>query len=302
MRVCVFFIVDGRKLEAQACLLLPTLRRHLGADVSVIAYRRMDSVPLLPITEHVLAACNVDQRMIPGTGPDDPSPWTQPYPIGNKILAASTPRDCDISVFVDTDMVFSAPVDFAALLADAQIGAVISDYTTESNTIEGWTALYGHFNLPLPAERVRLPRGRRVTGLPYFNGGLIVFQELFGAEKRAFGAEWMQDAIRFDHEIKIPYNRANIDQLTLSLTATRLGEKIRLLPNAFNFNLPAYGELPDAPKALIHYHRFGILWSFPALGRPVLDAVRDLMGEAGLTAVLDSFGDKLAITRLRKLL
>jgi hypothetical protein len=302
MRTCLFFIVDGRKLEAQTCLLAPSLRRHLGYEIPVIAYRRKDAAPMQPITEEILAACKIELRQIPGTGAADPSPWTAPYPIGNKIMAASDPRDCDISVFIDTDMVFAAPVDFAALLGEAQIAAVISDYTTLSNTIESWTALYRHFNLPLPEDRVRLPRGRRVTGLPYFNAGLIVFREAFGAAETFFGAEWLRDAIRFDHEITIPYARENIDQITLSLTAARLGEKISLLPNRYNFNLPAYGNAPDKPKALIHYHRFGILWSFPELGRPVLDDLRACMGEAGLTAVLDCFGDSLAMTRLRKLL
>jgi hypothetical protein len=301
MRSCVFFIVDGRKIEAQACLLAPSLRHHLGEDIHVIGYRRQDAAPLQPITARILAECNVELRDIPGTGPEHSSPWTQPYPIGNKILAASDPRDCDLSVFIDTDMVFSAAVDFAAMLGTAQIGAVISDYSTPSNTVEGWSAFYSHFGLPLPEDRVRLPRGRRTLSLPYFNAGLIIFRENFGGNGRSFGMEWLHDATRFDHEVTYPYTRENIDQLTLPITATRLGQKVASLPVSVNFNLPAYGSAPDIQKALIHYHRFGVLWSHPELGRPVLDILRKRHGAEALTMLIESFPDLLAVMRLGRI-
>ncbi len=302
MRICVFFVVDGPKLEAQACFLAPTLRKHLGPEVSVIAYRRQDASPIQPVTARILSACNVELRDIPNTGHDDRSPWTAPYPIGNKIMAASDPRDCDISVFIDTDTVFAAPIDFASLLGEAQIAAVISDYSTESNTVEGWTAFYGHFDLPLPADRIRLPRGRRIVCLPYFNAGLLIFRDSFGSEDRCFGAEWLQDTIRFDNEITVPFNRANLDQLTLPITVHRLGHKVTQLPKAVNFNLPAYGNMPGAEKLLIHYHRFGVLWSNPDLALPVLDALRERHGAQALAAVVDSFGASLALMRFKRLL
>ena len=303
MRVCVFFIIDGPKIEAQACILLPSIRRMLGETVSVIAYYRQDArAEIMAPTRQVLDSCNVEMRAIPGTAPGDVSPWKEPYPIGNKIMAASDPRDCDISVFIDTDTVFIKPIDFVDLLGDAEIAAVISDYSTLSNDETGWKAFYAHFGLELPPERIRLPRGKRVRCPPYFNAGMIVFRESFGAEKRSFGTEWLADSIRFDHEVTHPFKRENIDQLTLSITTTRLGQKIKMLPNEFNFNLPAYGNSPAAPKALIHYHRFGVLWSHPEFGRLALADLQTTLGDDQLVQFLESYGPILAETRLKRLL
>jgi hypothetical protein len=303
MRICIFLIIDGLKLEAQACLLLPSLRRHLGDSVSVIAYRRKDaSAPLQPVTEQVLQACKVTLREIPGTGPDQPSPWREPYPIGNKILAASDPRDCDISVFIDTDMIFSGPIDFAKLLGAAEIAAVVSDYSTLSNDEAGWQAFYGHFGLPLPTERVTLLKGRALTSLPYFNAGMIVFREKLGAKNLCFGAEWLADTRRFDHEITYPYTRGNLDQLSLPITAARLGYPVKPVSNKYNHNLQGHGDPPEANPCLLHYHTFGVLWSHEARGRAALDDLQNVLPSQSLDDFYDSFMAILKRKRLKKLL
>lgn len=303
MRVCIFLIIDGLKLEAQACLLLPSLRRHLGDTVSVIAYRRQDvTTPLQPVTEQVLRACNVKLREIPGTGPDDPNPWREPYPIGNKILAASDRRDCDISVFIDTDMVFTGPFDFAKVLGSAKIAAVVSDYSTMSNDEEGWTAFYAHFGLPLPEQRVTLLKGRELTSLPYFNAGMIMFRETIGPQKRRFGAEWLADTLRFDHEVSYPYTRANLDQLTLPITATRLGYPVKPVPNTFNHNLQGHGDPVETNPSLLHYHTFGVLWSHEARGRAALEDLQNILEDQSLESFYDSFMAVLKRKRLKKLM
>lgn len=303
MRVCLFLVIDGLKLEAQACLLLPSLRRCLGDDVSVIAYRRQDAdAPLQPSTEQVLAACNVEVRGIPGTGPQDQSPWVEPYPVGNKIMAASDPRDCDISVFIDTDMVFVAPIDFAALLDGAEIAAVVSDYSTHSNTEEGWQAFYGLYGLSLPDERVNLLGGRRLLSLPYFNAGMIIFREKFGPDGLSFGAEWLKDTLRFDHEMTLPILRVNMDQLTLPITSRRLGQRVKQLSNEFNYNIQAYGGDTDDAKALLHYHKFGVLWAQPHFAHPVLDDLRAVLKDPTLSDFFASFMTILRRKRLKHLL
>jgi hypothetical protein len=303
MRICIFLIIDGLKLEAQACLLLPSLRRHLGDSVSVIAYRRKDATaPLQPVTQEVLHSCKVELRDIPGTGPTDPDLWRAPYPTGNKILAASDTRACDISVFLDTDMVFAAPVDFAKVLGTAKIAAVVSDYSTLSNDEEGWLAFYGHFGLPLPKERVTLLKGRELTSLPYFNAGMIVFREKFGPKKLSFGGEWLADTLRFDHEISHPYERGNLDQLTLPITATRLGYPVKPVSNQFNHNLQGHGDAPEAQPSLLHYHNFGVLWSHEARGRAALDGLQEILPDQSLDRFYESFLPILKRKRLKKLL
>ncbi len=157
----VFFVVDGNRLEAQACLLAPSLRRHLSASQRAVAYVRQDYLPhLLPFTRDVLHASGVEIREIPNTDKGH-APWAAPYPQGNKILAASTPRDCDVSVFLDTDMIMAEPVSFSRMLGAAQIGAVVSDYQASAGQVEDWEHFYDLFGMELPAERVQLHGGRR---------------------------------------------------------------------------------------------------------------------------------------------
>lgn len=287
----VFFIVDGTRLEAQACLLAPTLKRNLIAGQRAVAYVRQDYRDQLdPSTVAVLTASEIEIRDIPGTDGGH-APWAAPYPQGNKILAAAAPRACDISVFLDTDTILAEPVDFAAELGDALIGACVSDYASATGTDEDWKHFYAAFDLTLPQDRVQLNAGRRLTSLPYYNAGVVIFRERTddGLPTR-IGRDWLDAALRFEAAVKRDYPRANIDQFTLPILGYLRGSPVRALGQHMNFNIQGFGQGKGQRQCIAHYHRLGILWSHDRHGRIALEDLVALMGPGAIEIYLETFG------------
>ena len=299
----IFFLVDGERLEAQACLLAATLGRHLRPGQRAVACLREDHAPALnPFTAEVLDAAGIGRRIIPGTlGGHDP--WTAPYPQGNKILAAAMARDCDVSVFLDTDTLLVRPVDFAAELGGAEIAASVSDYASPATDDESWRSHYALFGLELPEERVKLRAGRRLVMPPYFNAGVILFRERDASgAPTGIGREWLEMASDFDRRQTLPLDRAFIDQLTLPILGVRRGMPVEPLAQRLNFNIQAFGSAPVEAADIAHYHKLGVLWGNEGHGRAALAALRALVGAKGLRAYGDIFGPHLRRRRMRQLL
>ena len=67
------------------------------------------------------------------------------------MLAKAQRRECDISVYLDTDMVLRQPVDFAGELGDGEVLACTADYIFGPlSTPEAWTNIYTYFGMDLP--------------------------------------------------------------------------------------------------------------------------------------------------------
>ncbi|MEO0693577.1 MAG: hypothetical protein AAFY90_11965 [Pseudomonadota bacterium] len=295
----VFFLVDGERLEAQACLLAPTLKRHLAPDQKPVAYLREDYAGHLDsLTREVLEASGVELRVIPGTDGAH-APWTAPYPQGNKILAAAQRRDCAISVFIDTDMVLAEPVDFIAELGTADIGACVSDFSATGNDEAGWTAFYGCFGLPLPEDRVILQAGRRLRSFPYYNAGMIIFREVRDRAPTDIGRQWLDMAQQFDRDIEVPYNRDNIDQLTLPILGYQRGAPVAAMDPRLNFNIAAHGLGEGRRQSIAHYHRIGVLWSHPGHSQMTLDCLANACGAEMITRMLERFPHFMKRSRLK---
>ncbi|GAB5446539.1 MAG: hypothetical protein Gyms2KO_14120 [Gymnodinialimonas sp.] len=286
----VFFIVDGDRLEAQACLLAPTLKRHLMDHQRAVAYVREDYIDQMnDFTLDVLAASDVEVRTIPGTRMGH-APWTSPYPHGNKILAAATPRDCEVSVFLDTDVVLTEPVDFAGALGDALIAACVSDYGSAAGTDADWAAYYGAFDMDLPEDRVQLTGGRRLVSLPYFNAGVVVFRERSSDGcPTEVGRDWLDAALRFEREVTRDYRRSNIDQYTLPILGYLRGQPVKTLAQHMNFNVQAYGNGEGQTQSVAHYHRLGALWKHNVHGRRTLETLADVVDAEAPETFLDVF-------------
>lgn len=287
----VFFVIDGFRLEAQACLLAPSLKRHLMAHQRGVAYVREDYVgQMTDFTGDVLAASDVELRVIPGTKGGH-RPWLSPYPHGNKILAAALPRDCDVSVFLDTDTVLTRPVDFKAQLGDALIAACVSDYASPSNEHEDWEAFYSAFNLPLPQERVQLNGGRRLTSLPYFNAGVIVFRERTSdGVPLGVGRDWLGTALHFEREVTRPHERTFVDQFTLPILGYLRQMPVKPLDQHMNFNIQGFGNGEGQRQSVAHYHRIGALWKHHVHGRRALETLADIAGHRAPATFLEVFG------------
>lgn len=286
----VFFIVDGDRLEAQACLLAPTLKRHLMAHQRAVAYVREDYIDQLhAFTLDVLEASDVEVRTIPGTSSGH-APWQAPYPHGNKILAAATPRGCEISVFLDTDVVLAESVDFAKELGDALIAACVSDYASATGTDEDWTAFYAAFDMDLPEDRVQFNGGRRLTSLPYFNAGVVVFRERNSdGVPTDIGRDWLDTALRFERRVTRAYSRSNIDQFTLPILGYLRGRPVKPMGQNMNFNLQAFGDGEGQNQSVAHYHRVGALWRHRTHGRRTLETLVDVMDSTAPETFLEVF-------------
>jgi len=291
----IFFLVDGEYLEAQACILAPTLKRHLLPNQRAVAYIRKDYAPRVnPLTHDILDAAGIECRLVAGTNGGH-GPWIAPYPPGNKILAAAMDRSCDISVFIDTDTVFARPVDFARELGDAEVAACISDYASPATDEESWKSHYGLFGLDLPEDRVKLYGGKRLTTLPYFNAGMIIFRERNAdGSPTGFAKDWLEMASDFDHRQTLPHDRFFTDQLTLPILGYKRGAPVKPLEQRMNFNIQAHGSADIA-----HYHRIGVLWKHPEHGRSALAAMENLIGFEGIETLVRTFGRYLKLRRLR---
>ncbi|MEJ6395184.1 hypothetical protein V8J82_18115 [Gymnodinialimonas sp. 2305UL16-5] len=285
----VFFIVDGRRLEVQACLLAPSLRANLNAHQHAVAYIRQDyRAELHDFTADVLQRSGVELREIPDTDSGD-APWAAPYPEGNKILAAAAPRDCDVSVFLDTDTVLMTPVDWAAHLGEAEMAACVSDYGSPNIGEAEWTTFYETFGLPLPEDRVRLNAGRRLLWPPYYNAGMVVLREA----GLGLGRQWLEAALRFEAEVQIPYSRTNIDQFTLPILGYMRDAPVKALDQHMNFNVQSFGAATDRDQTLIHYHNVGVLWICPPQARFALECLMAVAGPDAPQRLVEIFGAKL---------
>lgn len=146
-----------------------------------------------------LAACGVSCRPLAR----QEKQWKQPYPHGNKILALAEPRDTRWSVFLDTDMAMIAPLDPADLPGPMQVSVVPEGIASWGKDLARWETAYSYFDLPMPAERIRLLRGRKLEFPPYFNAGMVAIREEDRIDGRNFGGLWRATAREFDWRAKV---------------------------------------------------------------------------------------------------
>ncbi|WP_224814521.1 hypothetical protein [Hasllibacter sp. MH4015] len=295
-KLCLFFVVDGEKLEAQACLLAASIRRHMPKSTPVIAYHRQD-YELSSFVKSFLKRCKVTLVPLPDTGPDDPNPWSRPWPVGNKNLAKAQKRDCDISVYLDTDMVMMKPVDFEAELGDGEVLACVADYSFGAlNSPEAWREVYEFFGMDLPEERIALLAGRKLELPPYFNGGFSIFREKpIGKTKEHFGEAWLADCLKLDHADGFDDAREGLDQTIYPITIRRIGAKFTQGRQAINYNVQAHGVPSGEDIAIAHYHTFGtILRHHPSVGYAAVMNIEHLFGKKVTREFIDTYGEVLA--------
>ncbi|MBT8474623.1 MAG: hypothetical protein KJO78_04035 [Alphaproteobacteria bacterium] len=282
----VFFIIDGPKIEAQSVLLAATLRHHNGPDLVIDAYTPASNAPnILRNTRRILRTLGVSIHTI-----DTDDFWTTPYPIGNKILAACEPRDAEISFFLDSDIVATAPMEFSELASPGAVSAVVSDYAARLDDPEAWPRLYRHFGLEPPEERVQLLRGRRLTFFPYVNSGVVGFET-----DGEFASTWLDVALEIDKltadDAEFP--RINIDQIALPIAARKLGMTLRLLPSEYNCNIMRRDAPETLRPRLAHYHRFQDL-AASRYGKASLEILNASVPPLLLDRYLKRFRDDLA--------
>lgn len=274
----VLFVVDGPSLAAKGLLLASTLRRNNTPDLKLYGYATETNLAQMP--RSVRAAFDnlqLEMRKLPSGAP----PWRKPYPIGNKILACQDRRG-GRSVFLDTDMICCRKLEFPALEAGT-FAAVPEGVVTWGKKDDRWERAYRHFGLDLPTDRVALTRGKRRSFYPYFNAGLVSFDETPVDGKKTFADVWGETATEIDWNLAIGGKRPWLDQIALPIALARYGIKYTVLDVAFNFSISRREEKPTDDPTIIHYHRWQYLadWSHgrAALGHLVRELGRSTFNE-----------------------
>jgi hypothetical protein len=279
------FVIEGPRLQTQSLLLADSLRRHHPL-AQIISYCPA-GCDFAPEVAAVLQACDVSCR--PLQVPQQV--WAAPYPHGNKILALAQPRETRFSMFLDTDMAAIAPINPDDLPGAMQVSVVPEGIASWGKDLARWEVAHRFFDLPMPAERIRLLRGRKLEFLPYFNAGMVAIREEDRVQGSSFGALWQATASAFDFGAKVGGKRPWLDQITLPLTMRRFGFAHKIVDERNNCSISNDRRLDGLAPAILHYHRAGFLRNWPTAG-DLIGAVlaRAPQHRAALTQMLTQGG------------
>lgn len=281
------YVVEPPDYEIYACTLLASIRSFFPGTVAAIGYcpeHRIGELHPAVLKAHEMMGAEVRPMKTEGM-------WDEPYPHGNKIIAAMQPRESLFSAFVDSDVLFLRPNAPANLCRAGHVSCSVAASMQWAGQ-EVWEVIYGAFGMAVPEERVQLMRGRRPEVIPYFSSGLVAFPEAAGPEGR-FPEVWYETARRLDRVETLENRRPYLDQMTLPLAIRRAGLGWNMLPEEQHYILGGRlrGEaLPeDRDIYTVHYRRPKVLkeLGLHKVGRDILRRqtgvtyVRRLVPDAG---------------------
>lgn len=256
-RLTFAYIVEPPDYQIMACTLLASIRKYFPADVQAVGYcpeHRMGDLHPAVFKAHAMMGAEIRPMRTLGM-------WDEPYPHGNKIIAAMQPRDSDYSAFVDSDVLFLEPNSADNLVRPGHVScSVAASMVWAEQSL--WDRIYPVFGMAVPTERVRLMRQKRRDVVPYFSAGLVAFPEDGGAAGR-FPDVWYDTARRLDRETDIANRRPYLDQMTLPLAIRRAGLDWNILPEEQHFILGGRLRGKPLPKErkiyTVHYRNNDIL-------------------------------------------
>lgn len=256
-RLTFVYIVEPPEYQMMACMLLASIREYFGPEVAAIGYcpeHRMGELNPGVLLAHERAGAEIRPMKTLGM-------WDEPYPHGNKIIAAMQPRDSEFSAFIDSDVLFIAPNSPENLVKDGHVScSVAASMNWGEQSV--WDRIYGQFDMPVPTERVRLMRRTRQDVVPYFSAGLVVFPEDAGGANR-FPDVWYDTARRLDRDTELSGRRPYLDQMTLPLAIRRAGLDWNILPEEQHYILGGLMRGKPLPEDLelftVHYRNTKVL-------------------------------------------
>jgi hypothetical protein len=238
----IIFILDPPALIVDTILLVCSIRKVMP-DVQVIAYVPLSKKPL--ITETIKEFCGVmtvELRFMETEDVFDPH-----YKQGNKLIAMAEIRDTDYTVFLDTDIVLTRPLDFSNITRSGCVSVVPEGVYTWGKDPTDWDSVYRKFGLKTPTEQVTLVRSGKKS-LPYFNAGFVLFPNRPLLDGKTFSKVWLETAKMVDMDSDIPNRRPWLDQITLPVAIKRAGLSHHVLSDVYNFSLSRFQ--PKNPKNL----------------------------------------------------
>lgn len=260
MSIAFIACVESGRLEPQACLLFRSIRTFAGrlARARIVAYRPRAGAPLAAATLAVFRELEVDlieERL---------NVAFEHYPIANKVLASAHAEEHlaeDLVVFLDSDtLITGEPLD---LLLAPGIGAAVRPVNRKNRGSSGpddkndgyWQELYRIVGVKPGRFCTTTVEGERIR--EYWNAGLIVARRSDAVMQR-----WRDDFLRLMAREHIPRNGLNnMDQFALAASLTRLGERLLVLDERYNYPLPMRAALREpwrgaALEDLRHVHYF----------------------------------------------
>ena len=257
-KLSIFFIVEPGKYETMGCYLAASIRENFKEPIDLIGYCPTSSIDRMnPRARAIFDRLDVAVRPI-----ETADKWREPYPHGNKIIAAMEPRDTPWSAFLDSDMAFISANTSDAMTREGHVSVApaTSMYWAGQNI---WKTIYGVCDMPLPSERIWLQRQKRRKLMPYFNAGLVAFEEGPMFEGESFAEIWYRLARRIDDQADVPKKRPYLDQMSLPLAIQAAKKSWHLLPPEQHYILGGSmrGEPlpPEHDIKMIHYRSFDIL-------------------------------------------
>ncbi len=232
------YIVEPPDYETMACTLLASIRSFFPDTVAAVGYcpaHRMDDLSPATRKAHEMMGAEIRPMVTEGM-------WDEPYPHGNKIIAAMQKRDSEWSAFVDSDVLFLRDNDPANLLRDGHVSCSVAASMLWGEQ-EVWDTIWGAFGHSVPDERVDLMR-RGTNVAPYFSAGLVVFPEDGGPGGR-FPDVWYETARAVDRIESLENRRPYLDQMSLPVAIRRAALDWNILPEEQHYIMG--GRLREDP-------------------------------------------------------
>lgn len=267
------------KLESQSVLFVESVREWGGglSDAAVYAFTLPDDAPSADTLDRLRALDVNAVELRPETPYRDP-------PVLNKVhVSAWAERELDHEVlaFVDSDTVFldepTELVDGGWLAAAKPVG----NSRTAGSTGPGdpnepyWQRVYDELGVrSWPYVTTTVDRARVRA---YWNTGLVAARR----EAGLFGA-WEEALVRLFESGCVFKKPVLMEQVAWSAVIADIHDRVRILPEEYNYPLPKRRFLPAGVRDLdlddlvhVHYHRWGHLPGFLDELRPPLDPASD---------------------------
>lgn len=272
----IIFVLDLPGIDEWAIPLLCSLKLYAPKNATLIAYVPDWKWPLFTATvKTLLRELGAEVRLFRADAGN--KLFASKYPNGNKIVACTQKRRARRTVFLDTDMFLNAPLDADALFGGCQAAVCPAEFNTFSNRPEDWGPVYGMFGLDLPERNLPAKRSRTMM-YPYFNGGLVAFDETTGLAR-----SWADTASRIDHSDLDIKKRPWLDQVALPVAMARKQVSYRILEEAWNYGLNGPGGGRELPGGVLiaHWHWVPYLM-FPGTHARVLEIIGAVLGPTTL--------------------
>jgi hypothetical protein len=243
MEFTVCFVVHAGEIEIKSSLLAGSLRTYWPQNIKIIAcVPQNGQMKPSAFCEKFLSELDVRMHTVI-------NPIGHKHPLGNKIKCLDIPCETNRIIFLDSDILLTAPAIHSDLITNLgfAFNAKPADCNTSRLDTTGWLTLYKHFGIPPPTHTQIQTTVSNEIMMPYFNSGVLAVNSNCG-----IGETWALIAMQL---AKIRPDLLDIhiyDQIPLSLAIYKNKHEINLLSDEWNY--PCHlKKVKDIPK-LAHYH------------------------------------------------